>query len=56
MASDSTYQVLGSVSYAFTDSIAADVGYRNSKVDYDDGDFLFDASLGGPSVGFVIDF
>lgn len=56
LASDITYQLLGSVSYAFTDTIAVDAGYRYLKVDYDDGDYLLDAVFQGPFLGFVIDF
>jgi opacity protein-like surface antigen len=56
LASDITYQVLGSVNYAFTDSITADAGYRYLKVDYDDGGYLLDVAFYGPFVGVVLEF
>jgi opacity protein-like surface antigen len=56
LASDITYQVLGSVNYAFTDSITADAGYRYLKVDYDDGDYLLDVAFHGPFLGVVFEF
>ncbi len=56
LASDITYQLLGSVSYAFTDSISVDAGYRYLKVDYDDGDYLLDVVFQGPFLGVVLEF
>ena len=56
LASDITYQFIGSVNYAFSDWGTADVGYRYLKVDYDDGDYLLDVAFQGPFVGLVITF
>ncbi len=56
LASDITYQLLGSVNYAFTDTITADAGYRYLKVDYDDGDYLLDVAFHGPFLGVVFEF
>ncbi len=56
LASDITYQVLGSLSYAATDSIHIDAGYRYMKVDYEDGDYLLDVAFHGPFIGAVFKF
>jgi opacity protein-like surface antigen len=56
LASDITYQVLGSVNYTFTESISADAGYRYLKVDYEDGSYLFDVAFHGPFLGVVFEF
>ena len=56
LASDITYQLLGSVNYTFTESISADAGYRYLKVDYEDGSYLFDVAFQGPFLGVVFEF
>jgi opacity protein-like surface antigen len=56
LASDTTYQVLGSVNYTITESIAADAGYRYLKVDYEDGGYLLDVAFHGRFLGVVFEF
>ena len=56
LASDTTYQVLGSVNYTITESIAADAGYRYLKVDYEDGGYLLDVAFHGRFFGVVFEF
>ena len=55
-ASDITYQLMAAVSYAFTPSISADLGYRYLKVDYEDDGFVLNTAFQGPIVGMVIRF
>ena len=48
--------MFGSVNYAVTESIIADVGYRYLKVDYEDGGYLLDVAFHGPIMGVVFEF
>jgi hypothetical protein len=56
VGSDITYQFLSTVSYEFTDSISAAVGYRYLKVDYEDDGYVLNAEYQGPIIGLVVRF
>jgi hypothetical protein len=51
VASDLTWQVLGTVVYQAEDWIALEAGYRHLAVDYEDDGFVYDVSLSGPIIG-----
>jgi len=55
-SSDSAWDVMGGVGYAFNDRISGVVGYRAMGVDYQDGPFVFDVTMQGPILGAVIRF
>ena len=52
--SDFTYQIVANAGFDFSDRYALTLGYRHLGVDYDASDFLMDATLNGPVVGFMI--
>jgi hypothetical protein len=56
VASDSTWELLGTLGYQFSDWFAARAGYRHLKVDYEDGGFVWDVELSGPIVGATFRF
>jgi len=45
--SDSTYQAIALLHYAFAERWVSSVGYRYLKVDYEDDGFLFDVDMSG---------
>ncbi len=46
-----TWQLRGTVDYAFNKQWSASIGYRHLAVDYRRGGFVYDTSLSGPIVG-----
>lgn len=54
--SDIAADVFGGVGYRFTDTIAANLGYRWLKVDRDTGGFIYDVQQQGLMAGMVISF
>jgi hypothetical protein len=51
VASDFTWQLLGTLGYRFNDRFSARAGYRHLAVDYEDDGFVWDVDLSGPIVG-----
>ena len=51
VGTDLTWQVLGTVDYAFNDWIALRVGYRHMAINYSDGGDELDLNLSGPIIG-----
>jgi len=51
-----TYQVLGTIDYAWTDRLMLRAGYRLLSVDYETDDFLYDVKMYGPVVGVTYRF
>jgi hypothetical protein len=56
VGSDLTWEALGVLGYRFNSWLAAHAGYRYMKVDYEDGDFLYDVELSGPIIGATFKF
>ena len=56
IASDSTWQLLGTLGYRFNDLFSARAGYRHLDVDYEDDGFVWDVELSGPIVGATFRF
>jgi hypothetical protein len=56
VASDYTWEVLGTVDYRFRDWGSARVGYRHLEVDYKNGGFVFDVEMSGPIAGLSFRF
>jgi hypothetical protein len=56
VASDSTWQLLGTLGYRFNDWFSARAGYRHLDVDYDNDGFVWDVELSGPIVGATFRF
>jgi opacity protein-like surface antigen len=56
VGSDLTWELFGGVSYAFTESISGDLGYRYISIDYDSGGTELDTQLYGPAVGLTFTF
>ena len=50
------YQLIGTVSYSFTDHIALQVGYRFFADDYENGAFKLNTKLYGPVAGLTFSF
>lgn len=55
-ASESTWQLLGTLDFRAWERVAIRAGYRHLEVDYDHGGFVWDVALSGPIVGVAIDF
>lgn len=51
VGTDLTWQVLGTVDYAFNDWLTLRVGFRHLSIDYSSGDTSLDLDLSGPIVG-----
>jgi hypothetical protein len=51
VASDFTWQLLGTLGYRFSDRFSARAGYRHLVVDYEDDGFVWDVDLSGPILG-----
>jgi hypothetical protein len=47
---------MGVLGYRFSRWLSAHGGYRHIKVDYKNGDFLYDLELSGPIIGAVFRF
>jgi hypothetical protein len=56
LASDFTWQILGTVDYRFADWFSARAGYRHLDVDYEDDGFVWDVELSGPIIGASFHF
>jgi hypothetical protein len=56
VSSDVTWEILGTLQYELTDSMALEAGYRHLAVDFDDDGFVFDAALSGPIIGGTLRF
>jgi opacity protein-like surface antigen len=54
--SDSTYQAIALLNYAFAERWISSVGYRYLKVDYEDDGFLFDMEMSGIEVAISYRF
>lgn len=53
IASDSTWQLLGTLGYRFSDRLSVRAGYRHLAVDYESGGFVWDVELSGPIAGLT---
>jgi hypothetical protein len=51
-----TWEVMATLGYQLKDWIFAHAGYRHMRVDYENGDFLYDVELSGPIVGATFRF
>jgi hypothetical protein len=49
--SDTTWEVMAIFGFDFNDWGSAHAGYRHLRVDYADGEFLYDVELSGPIIG-----
>jgi hypothetical protein len=56
LASDLTWQLLGTVDYRFNDWFSVRAGYRHLAVDYENDGFVWDVDLSGPIVGATFRF
>ena len=53
---DSTWQFLIGASYHFSDKYGLSAGYRVMDIDYSDDEFIFDGTLEGLQLGFMVKF
>jgi hypothetical protein len=56
LSSDYEWDLFGGVAYTFNDKYSAFAGYRALKVDYSDGNFIYDVLQQGPVVGMNVRF
>jgi hypothetical protein len=56
LASDFTWQVLGTLGYRFNDWLSARAGYRHLEVDYESDGFIWDVEMSGPIIGATFRF
>jgi hypothetical protein len=56
VGSDLSWEAMGVLGYRFNHWLSAHGGYRHMKVDYENGDFLYDLELSGPIIGAVFRF
>ncbi|MFT3988299.1 hypothetical protein [Aestuariivirga sp.] len=56
IGSKSTWQVLGTANYRFTDNISMSAGYKILAVDYRNDGHVFDTKLAGPVAGITFRF
>lgn len=56
VGTDLTWQVLGTVDYAFNDWMTLRVGFRHLSIDYSQGDTALDLDLTGPIAGLSFRF
>lgn len=56
VASDITWELLGTLAYRFNDRITMRAGYRHLAVDYEDDGFVWDVELSGPIAGLTVRF
>jgi hypothetical protein len=50
-SSELTWQVTGTLDYAFTERVSGRVGYRYMSIDYDSNDLSLDIDMYGPLIG-----
>ena len=55
-SSDSLYELHGYVTYSFTPTITAELGYRYYSADWSTDRINYDAALGGPVLGITFGF
>lgn len=55
-SSDLSWQVLGTVNYAFTDRVIGRLGYRYMSIDRDSSDLTMDIDISGPVIGVTWTF
>ncbi len=53
---DLTWQVQGTLDYAFTERIIGRLGYRYMSIDYSDSDLAMDVNIYGPLIGLTWTF
>lgn len=53
MASDLTWQLVGTLGFSIGDHFGIQLGYRHLYVDYEDGPFVYDMGMGGATVGMT---
>jgi hypothetical protein len=51
-----TWEMMATVDFRFNERILGHAGYRHMRVDYQDGDFLYDVELSGPIVAATFQF
>lgn len=56
VSSDSLYELHGYVTYSFTPTISAELGYRYYSADWSGDRINYDAALGGPVLGVTFGF
>lgn len=56
VASDFTYQLVGTLNYRFGQAAFISAGWRHLALDYDDAGTAFDGSQTGPLIGFTYRF
>jgi hypothetical protein len=56
LASDFTWQILGTLDYRFNDWILVRAGYRHLEVDYESDGFVWDVQMSGPILGATFRF
>jgi opacity protein-like surface antigen len=56
VGSEMTWELFGGVSYAFTNRIRGELGYRYLSIDYDSGGAELEAGLHGPAIGVTVGF
>ena len=56
IASDFTWQILGTLGYSFNDWFSARAGYRHLDVDYENDGFVWDVEMSGPIIGATFRF
>lgn len=56
VSSDSLYELHGYVTYSFTPTITAELGYRYYSADWSGDRINYDAALGGPVLGVTFGF
>lgn len=55
-SSNSTWQILATLNYAFSDRLAGSIGYKVLDVDYSSDGHVFDTRLSGPVLGVTVRF
>jgi len=54
--SNSHWDIFGAIVYEYSNAMSFTAGYRYQKVDYSDGDFLYDIEMSGPVLGLTFKF
>ncbi len=54
--SDSSWEILASISYQINETIAISAGYRHLEIDYEEGGFVWDVQFSGPMAGLTFTF
>ena len=55
-SSDFMWDLFGGVNYEVNDWFSLNAGYRGSGVDYENGGFVYDTVMHGPTLGLVFTF